>query len=157
MKVTTKITYNAAKLAKAIPGMIENYIQGSGESTIKASRKRIDTINYISHDSNHPKRKGKSDMQKLSDRTLALRAKNRLEGSSYAAPKPGNIPLKYTGNFYDSMEATKKGVKMLKYGWHHNEGKSDSILRPKREFFEFKASKKADKNFEKELTKNFRK
>ena len=55
MKVTTKITYNAAKLAKAMPKMIENYIQGSGESTIEASRKRIDTINYISHDNSHKK------------------------------------------------------------------------------------------------------
>tara|TARA_Y100001963_G_C6409097_1_gene277596 strand:- start:36 stop:491 length:456 start_codon:yes stop_codon:yes gene_type:complete len=151
MKVTTKITYNAAKLAKAMPRMIENYIQASGESTIEASRKRIDTINYISHDNSHKK------MPKLSDRTIALRAKNKLEGKSYGANSFGDTPLKYTGNFYNSMEATKKGVKMLKYGWHHNIGKSDSILRPKREFFEFKASKKSDQNFEKELTKNFRK
>jgi len=151
MKVKVNITYNAAKLAKAMPRMIENYIQGSGESTIEASRKRIDTINYISHDNSHKK------MPKLSDRTIALRAKNKLEGKSYGANSFGDTPLKYTGNFYDSMEATKKGVKMLKYGWHHNIGKSDSILRPKREFFEFKASKKSDQNFEKELTKNFRK
>ena len=118
MKVTTKITYNAAKLAKAMPKMIENYIQGSGESTIEASRKRIDTINYISHDNSHKK------MPKLSDRTIALRAENKLEGKSYGANSFGDTPLKYTGNFYDSMEATKKGVKMLKYGWHHNIGKA---------------------------------
>tara|TARA_Y100000593_G_C4047728_1_gene208199 strand:+ start:30 stop:488 length:459 start_codon:yes stop_codon:yes gene_type:complete len=152
MEVKTKITYNAAKLAKALPKMMENFIEGSGESTIEASRKRIDSINYISHNKVHPK------MPNLSDRTIALRKANKLEKKSYGRPVAGNIPLKYTGNFYNSMKATKKGVEMSKYGWYHNEGKdSGGIMRPKREFFEFKQSEKAEKRFESDLNKNFRK
>ncbi len=151
MQVKTKITYNAAKLAKALPKMMENFIEGSGESTIEASRKRIDSINYISHDKAHPK------MPNLSDRTIALRKANKLEKKSYGA-SVGETPLKYTGNFYDSMKATKKGVDMSKYGWYHNIGKSSGgIMRPKREFFEFKQSEKAEKRFESDLNKNFRK
>ena len=38
MKVTTKITYSASKLIKALPKMIEDYIEDSGNSTIENSR-----------------------------------------------------------------------------------------------------------------------
>ena len=152
MEVKTRVTYNAAKLVKALPKMIEHFIEGSGKSSIKASRKRIDSINYISHSSAHSK------MPNLSDRTIALRKKNKLEKKSYGRPMAGNIPLKYTGNFYNSMKATKKGVTMSTYGWYHNEGKdSDGIMRPKREFFEFKIDETTERLFQSDLLQNFRK
>jgi hypothetical protein len=152
MKVKVSINYNPAKLVKALPKMIENLMEDSGKSSIKASKKRIDTVNYVKHDQSHPK------MPKLSDRTLALRKANKLGKKSYGSPRFGETPLKYTGNFYNSMKSTNKGVEMLKYGWYHNIGKStDGILRPEREFFEFKPSEKGIKKFNQDLQKNLRK
>ena len=152
MQFIVKINYNPAKLVKALPKIIENLMDDSGKSSIKASKKRIDTINYLKHDNSHPK------MPKLSDRTLALRKANKLEKKSYGAEGFGETPLKYTGNFYNSMKTTDKGVEMLRYGWYHNIGKSTGgILRPVREFFEFKASKKGIDKFNQDLQKNLRK
>ena len=42
MKVKTRITYNAAKLARSLPKMIDNFIKSSGNATANQSRKNID-------------------------------------------------------------------------------------------------------------------
>jgi len=148
MKVTTKITYNAAKLAKAIPGMIENYIQDSGESTIKNARRIIDTRDHE-----------KNWIEKI---TIRKRKEEKVGGINWGKAEYGDIPLKYTGRLYDTMKTTKKGIEINKYGWLHNQGINSTVggeivRRPKRTIIKFKEGKKACDNFEKELTKNFRK
>ena len=149
MKVKTKITYNAAKLAKAMPKIIENYFQNSGKSTIKNARRIIDTRDHE-----------KPDLEKI---TIAKRETGKVGGIKWGKLKyKGDIPLKYTGRLYETMKTTKKGIEINKYGWLHNQGISspvggEMVRRPKRTIIKFKEGEKADQNFEKELTKNFRK
>ena len=43
MQVKVKISYNAAKLARALPKIIKNFIESSGKSTADQSKKNIDS------------------------------------------------------------------------------------------------------------------
>ena len=142
MQVKTRITYNAAKLVRALPGMIEDFIESSGNDSADESRKSIDE-----------QRHGK----KLSQLTI----KSRLEGKH---PSGKNIrttditPLKWSGNLYKNIKGTKKGLEMPKYGYYHHIGRTTGkIKRPERPFIEVKIGEKAEKRFESDLNKNFRK
>ena len=42
MKVKTRITYSALKLARRLPKMIDNYIENSAKRTVKRAREIID-------------------------------------------------------------------------------------------------------------------
>ena len=142
MKVKTRITYNAAKLVRALPKMIENLIESSGNDSADESRKSIDE-----------ERHGK----KLSQLTI----KSRLEGkhpSGQNIPTRSITPLKWSGNLYKNIKGTKKGLEMPSYGYYHHIGKTTGkIKRPERPFIELKIGEKAQKQFSEELTKNFRK
>mgnify|MGYP003139891348 CR=1 FL=1 len=163
MEVKTKITYSALKLSRKLPEMIANYIENIGEGVVKDAKERIDKIDYLKFSKSHPK------MPQLSSGTLAERSAGTLAGKPYGKAKYGNIPLKYTGKLYNTMKATSSGISMEKYGWYHNLGVSDinpRIRRPKREFLDFKLQKgkkstklsgKANKEFNLQLSKNFRK
>nr|BAR34008.1 hypothetical protein [uncultured Mediterranean phage uvMED] len=149
MKVKTKITYNAAKLANAMPDIIENYIQDSGESTITNARRIIDNKDHE-----------KDWIEKF---TIKKRKEGKVGGIKWGDLKyKGDIPLKYTGRLYETMKTTKKGIQLNKYGWLHNQGIDSTVggevvKRPKRTFIKFKESEKASKNLEIQLSKNFKK
>ena len=163
MKVKTKITYSALKLARKLPAMIASYMENVGEDIVKDAKERIDSVDYVSFSKSHPK------MPQLSSGTLRERRAGTLAGKPYASSTSSKIPLKYTGKLYNTMKATSSGINMEKYGWYHNIGVSDinpRISRPKREFLDFelqkgrkatKISGKANKEFNLQLKKNFKK
>ena len=163
MKVKTKITYSALKLARRLPDMIANYIENVSEDVVKDDKQRIDSVDYLSFSKSHSK------MPKLATSALRERSAGTLAGKPYGKASYGDIPLKYTGKLYNTMKATSTGISMEKYGWYHNLGVSDinpRIRRPKREFLDFKLQKgkkatklsgKANKEFNLQLSKNFRK
>jgi len=143
MKVKVLINYNPAKLVKALPRMIDNLIKSSGNSTAEQSRKNIDNEIH-----NKP----------LTQTTI----KSRLEGNYPTGKKlpreDSIVPLKWTENLYKGMKGTEKGLSIAPYGVLHNKGISTGkIKRPKREFIEFKESKKGMKIFNQDLQKNLRK
>jgi len=142
MQAKVKISYNAAKLVRALPKMIENFIESSGNDSADESRKSIDE-------------------QKHGKRLSQLTIKSRLEGNH---PSGKNIrttditPLKWSGNLYKNIKGTKKGLEMPKYGYYHHIGKTTGkIKRPERPFIELKVSEKAEKQFKTDLKRNFRK
>tara|TARA_Y100001938_G_C7867139_1_gene318477 strand:- start:38 stop:466 length:429 start_codon:yes stop_codon:yes gene_type:complete len=142
MQVKTKVTYNAAKLVRALPKMIENFIQSSGNDSANESRKSIDE-----------QRHGK----KLSQLTI----KSRLEGNHPSGKKIKTTditPLKWSGNLYKNIKGTKKGLEMPRYGYYHHIGRTTGkIKRPERPFIEVKIGEKAEEQFKSDLIKNFRK
>ena len=149
MKVTTKITYSASKLIKALPKMIEDYIEDSGNSTIENAR---DIIDKRTHE--------KPNLEQITKYKRSLGQVGGLKG--FNLKYKGDIPLKYTGKLYETMKASKTGISMQTYGWLHNEGISTKVggqivVRPKRTFLKFKESEKAVKRFRSSLDKNFRK
>ena len=142
MKVKVSINYNPAKLVKALPEMIQNLIESSGDSTADQSRKNIDKQIH-----NKP----------LTQMTI----KSRNEGNHPSGKKKRTnsvIPLKWSKNLYNGMKGTKKGLSIADYGVLHNEGISTGkIKRPERKFIEFKESEKGIKKFRQDLQKNLRK
>ena len=87
MQVKTKVTYNAAKLVRALPKMIENFIQSSGNSTADQSRKNIDSQKLFKP----------ASVKRLHQKTI----KSRLEGNHPSGKiiKTTKItPLKWSGN-----------------------------------------------------------
>ena len=96
MQAKVKISYNAGKLVRALPKMIENFIESSGNDSADESRKSIDE-----------QRHGKN----LHQDTI----KSRVEGRH---PSGKNIrttsitPLKWSGNLYKNIKGTKKGLEM---------------------------------------------
>tara|TARA_R110002012_G_scaffold14389_1_gene59558 strand:+ start:45 stop:476 length:432 start_codon:yes stop_codon:yes gene_type:complete len=143
MEAKVKIDYNAAKLVKTLPKMIENLIKSSGDSTADQSRKNIDNEIH------------KKPLTKMT-------IKSRLEGNyptGKKLPRENSIvPLKWTKNLYKGMKGTEKGLSIAPYGVLHNKGiPTGKIKRPKREFIEFKESKKGMNIFNQDLQKNLRK
>ena len=163
MKVKVNITYNALKLARNLPKIIDEIIEATTKDIVINAKERIDSVDYISFSQSHSK------MPQLSDKTLAERRVGTLAGKPYGSPTTKKTPLKYTGKLYNTMKATSSGINMEKYGWYHNIGVSDinpRIRRPKREFLDFKLQKgrkatkisgKANKEFNLQLKKNFKK
>jgi len=157
MKIKTRITYSALKLARELPKMISNYMENVGEDIVEDAKKRIDNTNYLNAGAKTT----------LSQRTINQRKAGTLEGKPYGKAKYGDTPLKYTGKLYNTMKASSTGINMEKYGWYHNIGKStDKILRPKREFLDIEPQKgkktkkiagKATREFNLQLKKNFEK
>ena len=150
MKVKTRITYSALKLARRLPKMIDNYIENSAKRTVKRAREIIDHRQH--------------EKPNLSKMTIAKRRLGMVGGlKGFRHKYPGDTPLKYTGKLYDTMKATESGIQMERYGYHHNIGASDinvggeKVIRPKRTFIEFTVSKEAEEQFNNELEKNFRK
>ena len=47
MKIKTRITYSALKLARELPKMISNYMENVGEDIVEDAKKRIDNTNYL--------------------------------------------------------------------------------------------------------------
>ena len=163
MKIKTKITYSALKLARNLPKMIDNYKENIAKEIVEDAKQRIDNIDYISYTQTH------SRMPRLTSKTLAERRAGTLEGKPYAKPTTNKTPLKYSGRLYNTMKGSSTGINMEKYGWYHNLGVSDTnprIRRPQRECLDFKLQKgrkstklsgKANKEFNLQLSKNFRK
>ena len=159
MKVKTKITYSALKLARNLPKIIAEIIEATTKDIVINAKERIDSVDYISFSQSHSK------MPQLSDKTLAERRVGTLAGKPYGSPTTKKTPLKYTGKLYNTMKATSSGINMEKYGWYHNLGVSDinpRIRRPKREFLDvefkkMKYDKKLDVFIESQLKKNFKK
>ena len=159
MKVKTKITYSALKLARNLPKIIDEIIEATTKDIVINAKERIDSVDYISFSQSHSK------MPQLSDKTLAERRVGTLAGKPYGSPTTKKTPLKYTGKLYNTMKATSSGINMEKYGWYHNLGVSDinpRIRRPKREFLDvefkkMKYDKKLDVFIESQLKKNFKK
>ena len=159
MKVKTKITYSALKLARNLPKIIDEIIEATTKDIVINAKERIDSVDYISFSQSHSK------MPQLSDKTLAERRVGTLAGKPYGSPTTKKTPLKYTGKLYNTMKATSSGINMEKYGWYHNLGVSDinpRIRRPKREFLDvefkkMKYDKKLDVFIESQLKKYFKK
>ena len=163
MKIKTKITYSALKLARNLPKMIDNYKENIAKEIVEDAKQRIDSVNYISYTQSHSK------MPQLSDKTLAERRAGTLEGKPYAKPTTNKTPLKYSGRLYNTMKASSTGINIEKYGWYHNIGVSDTnprIRRPQREFLDLKPQSgkknkkitgKATREFNRQLKKNFEK
>ena len=111
MQAKVKISYNAGKLVRALPKMIENFIELSGNDSADESRKSIDE-----------QRHGKN----LHQDTI----KSRLQGNhpSGKYKRTTSItPLKWTGNLYKNIKGTKKGLEMPKYGYYHHIGESKNV------------------------------
>ena len=163
MKIKTKITYSALKLARNLPKMIDNYKENIAKEIVEDAKQRIDSVNYISYTQSH------SRMPQLSDKTLAERRAGTLEGKPYTKPTTNKTPLKYSGRLYNTMKGSSTGINMEKYGWYHNIGVSDTnpkIKRPQREFLDLKPQSgkknkkivgKATREFNRQLKKNFEK
>ena len=159
MKVKVNITYNALKLARNLPKIIDEIIEATTKDIVINAKERIDSVDYISFSQSHSK------MPQLSDKTLAERRVGTLAGKPYGSPTTKKTPLKYTGKLYNTMKATSSGINMEKYGWYHNLGVSDinpRIRRPKREFLDvefkkMKYDKKLDVFIESQLKKYFKK
>ena len=127
MKIKTKITYSALKLARNLPKMIDNYKENLAKEIVENAKQRIDNTNYLNAGAKTT----------LSQRTIDQRDNETLEGKPYGTAKYKETPLKYTGRLYNTMKASSTGINMEKYGWYHNIGKStDKILRPQREFLD---------------------
>jgi len=148
MQAKLKISYNAAKLVRALPKIIENLIESSGNDSADESRKSIDE-----------QRHGK----KLHQRTIKSRVQGDHPSGEYERTTD-IIPLKWTGNLYKNIKGTKKGLEMPKYGYYHHIGESKTVEkqafkigRPERPFIELKVSEKAEKQFNTDLKRNFRK
>ena len=92
-----KITYDAGKLGRAIPKIIEKYFQSAYRSSAKGAKERID--------------KGLSPPLRKS--TIAIR-KIRDTG--------GTKPLYETGSLHRSIKGTSEGIEMNHYGIHHHRG-----------------------------------
>tara|TARA_Y100001963_G_C6396953_1_gene272358 strand:+ start:40 stop:468 length:429 start_codon:yes stop_codon:yes gene_type:complete len=142
MKVKVNITYNAARLVKSLPRMMEKVIEGSGHFSAELSRKSI-------QEERHKK--------PLSQRTI----KSRLEGN-HPSGKPFKTrsikPLIWSGNLYNNIKGTKGGLEMPTYGYYHHIGRdTGKIKRPERPFIELGLSEKAVKQFKRDLEINFRK
>ena len=163
MKIKTKITYSALKLARNLPKMIDNYKENIAKEIVEDAKERIDNIDYISYTQTH------SRMPRLTSKTLAERRAGTLEGKPYANPTTNETPLKYSGRLYKTMKGSSTGINMEKYGWYHNLGVSDinpRIRRPQREFLDLKPQSgkknkkivvKATREFNRQLKKNFEK
>ncbi len=163
MKIKTKITYSALKLARNLPKMIDNYKENIAKEIVEDAKQRIDNIDYISYTQTH------SRMPRLTSKTLAERRAGTLEGKPYANPTTNETPLKYSGKLYKTMKGSSTGINMEKYGWYHNIGVSDTnpkIKRPQREFLDLKPQSgkknkkivgKATREFNRQLKKNFEK
>ena len=163
MKIKTKITYSALKLARNLPKMIDNYKENIAKEIVEDAKQRIDNIDYISYTQTH------SRMPRLTSKTLAERRAGTLEGKPYANPTTNETPLKYSGKLYKTMKGSSTGINMEKYGWYHNLGVSDTnprIRRPQREFLDLKPQSgkknkkitgKATREFNRQLKKNFEK
>ena len=90
MKIKTKITYSALKLARNLPKMIDNYKENIAKEIVEDAKQRIDNIDYISYTQTH------SRMPRLTSKTLAERRAGTLEGKPYAKPTTNKTPLKYS-------------------------------------------------------------
>ena len=102
MKITFKTTYDAGKLARAMPKIIEKYFQTAYRSSAKGAKERID--------------KGLSPPLKKS--TIDIRKARGTGGSK---------PLHDTGSLHRSIRGTSEGIEMNHYGVYHHKG-----FRPKK-------------------------
>ena len=110
MKIKTKITYSALKLARNLPKMIDNYKENIAKGIVEDAKERIDNIDYISYTQTH------SRMPRLTSKTLAERRAGTLEGKPYANPTTNETPLKYSGRLYKTMKGSSTGINIEKYG-----------------------------------------
>ena len=101
MKITFEVTYDAGKLADAMPKIIHKYLQTAVRSSIKGAKERIDK------GLSPPLKKSTIDIRKIRQR-------------------PGTKPLYDTGSLHKSIEIFKgqreSFIKMNKYGIHHHRG-----------------------------------
>jgi phage gpG-like protein len=101
MKVKVEITYNAGKLAKKLPDILQKYMKNFGEEVEKGSKKAID-----------------DGLKPLSDWTVNVGRKSKgIKGTK---------PLFATGNLYNSIKSTSDGqfggLQIAKYGLDHHTG-----------------------------------
>ena len=101
MKITFKVTYDAGKLADAMPKIIHKYLQTAVRSSIKGAKERIDK------GLSPPLKKSTIDIRKIRQRT-------------------GTKPLYDTGSLHKSIEIFKgqreSFIKMNEYGIYHHRG-----------------------------------
>ena len=142
MKITLdEITYNAGKLERAIPKIIEKYFQTAYRSSAKGAKERIDK-GVLTED-------GKG----LKKSTIAIR---KIRGTG------GTKPLYETGSLHRSIKGTSEGIEMNHYGIHHHRGfrsKKFKARVPARPFImpSEKDITPAFERFRKEIRKAFKK
>tara|TARA_R100001594_G_scaffold10496_1_gene24612 strand:- start:966 stop:1391 length:426 start_codon:yes stop_codon:yes gene_type:complete len=97
MEVKIRITYNAAKLASALPKIISKTASRYARLSAKGAKKNID--------------KGVSPALKAS--TISIRKNRGITGTK---------PLYETGNLHRSIKADKGSLRMKSYGFQHHKG-----------------------------------
>tara|TARA_R100001594_G_scaffold22917_3_gene44545 strand:- start:954 stop:1379 length:426 start_codon:yes stop_codon:yes gene_type:complete len=97
MKVTTKITYNAAKLASALPRIISKTTSRYARLSAKGAKKNID----------------RGVKPPLKQSTLNIRHNKGITGTK---------PLYETGNLHRSIKAKGDTLTMNDYGFQHQHG-----------------------------------
>ena len=100
MKISVKTNFDFSKLANALPDVINKYLEGYAEDTVKGTRRNID---------NGSGADGKS---------LSLGA------SSYRA---GQQALYNTGEMYNSLKRNKNVFFIKEYGYRHNQGEYPTV------------------------------
>ena len=169
--VTTKSNFSFDKLAKNFNKVVDSALEASAKDSAEQSRMNID--NSRTHTG--------APMKKLSDTTLSARKRGiywegdgkTIHGNKGKRWKPkhiktglknrgGDMPLMYTGNLYKSIKTTKNTLSMFDYGRKHNKGysvngSSASWYVPARPFIEVLAGEKAQKKFNEQIKKYFKK
>ena len=105
MEVKTKITYNAAKLVNALPGIIKKTASRYARLSAKGARKNIDkgVMTAVPH----------SEGSGLRKSTLNIRHNRGITGTK---------PLYETGSLYRSIKAQGNKLTMNDYGMLHHKG-----------------------------------
>tara|TARA_R100000655_G_C2854368_1_gene170187 strand:- start:34 stop:489 length:456 start_codon:yes stop_codon:yes gene_type:complete len=119
--IVFKSNFSFQKLKNSFESILDGTLKNTGDKFADKSRKNID-------EGVHPEL-----------RAITLRARE-IGDTSFSghnpSPSPNNdIPLKYTGRLYNSLEGTKDGVKGESYGLEHEKGFQGTINRvPARPF-----------------------
>ena len=126
IKLITSVTFSFSKLKKKLDKEIPEIFQESREHIAKQWRKNIDNQKFTA---------------------LAKSTKKRRKYKGYNSfypnikPKDTTTILKATGKFYDSIKATKKGIKFNRYGDRHVKG--DGV--PRRNWMTLKGAGSAER------------
>jgi len=107
VKITFKTTYDAGKLAKAMPKIIRTYLSESILSYEKGSKEAIEESKFTPY-------------APIAKSTINVRKKGLSPNAKYK--KTSSIkPLEHTGRLKKSIKAFKRGLKFNKYGIYHLE------------------------------------
>ncbi|MDE0954714.1 MAG: hypothetical protein OR994_08550 [Candidatus Poseidoniales archaeon] len=119
MKLEIRVGVDFGKLATAMPKLIDGFLKSSIDETIKVSK------NFIKSGKVTPP---------LKDITKKTR---RRKGFSETPP------MYMSHDLYDSIEPTKDGIRLARYGYYHHTGEGNL----QREFIMHSLAKDSVKNF----------